>query len=46
MRQGVCSYGVTVLMLGVVGNGVGVRVDGLGGGGQGERNGRQKDDNW
>ena len=45
MQQGKCGYGVTMLMAESVGVGKG-QVEGLGGGGKGERNGGQRDDHW
>ena len=42
---GGCGYGVTMLMMEVVGNDGGGRVEGFKGGGKGERNGRQRGDN-
>ena len=44
--RGGCGYGVRMLMMEAVGNGGGRRVDVSGGGGQGEINGRHRDDNW
>ena len=44
--RGGCGYRVTMLTMQTVGNGGGGRVEGLSGGGKGERNGRQRDDNW
>ena len=43
---GGCGYGVTILTTEAAGNGRGGRVEGFGGGVQGERNGRHWDDHW
>ena len=40
---GGCGYGVTILTIEAVGNGGGGWVEGFGGDGKGERNGRQLD---
>ena len=46
VAAGWCGYGVTMLMMEVVGNSGGVLVEGFVGGGQGKRNGRHRDDHW
>ena len=44
MRRRVWGYDITMLMVEAVVIGGGERVEGLGGGGKGERNGRHRDD--
>ena len=46
LRQERWGYGVTMPMVEALGIGRGGQVEGLGGGGKGERNGRQWDDHW
>ena len=43
VAAGGCGFGVTMLMVEAVGISGGGRVEGLGGGGKGERNGQQWD---
>ena len=44
LRRGGCGHGITMLMVEAVGISGGGRVEGLGGGGKSERNGRHRDD--
>ena len=43
---GGCGNGIAMMTMELMGNSGGGRVEGFGGGGNVERNGRQRDDNW